>query len=181
MSDIAAKLDIIVPHYKEPWEVGQKFFAMLDLQRGVDFQKDFRVLLVHDGTEPFPDDYFANRPYRVEQIVADHGGVSAARNVGIKAATADWVMFCDFDDIFTHVYSLRDYTSVLPTDRYDMMWSDFIAEDVNKNGVMGLHRRGQNVVFIHGKIYRRKFILANDLWFDTDLSFNEDSFYNGQL
>ena len=23
-------LDIIVPHYREPWEVGEKFFAMLN-------------------------------------------------------------------------------------------------------------------------------------------------------
>ena len=42
-------LDIIVPHYKEPWEVGRPLFEMLALQRGVSFS-DFRVILVNDGS-----------------------------------------------------------------------------------------------------------------------------------
>ena len=43
-------LDIIVPHFQEPWAVGKKFFDMLALQRSVSFQ-DFRVILCQDGTD----------------------------------------------------------------------------------------------------------------------------------
>ena len=129
-------LDIIMPHYDEPWEEGEKFFTMLDLQRDADFSQ-VRVILVQDGPENTIDNsHFSGRPYGVRQIVIPHGGVSAARNAGLNAATGDFVMFCDFDDI------------------------------------------GRNLVFIHGKVYRREFLLEHDLWFDTALKFNEDSCFN---
>lgn len=38
--------------------------------------------------------------------------------------------------------------------------------------------RGENLVFIHGKFYRRSFLNENGLRFDTALSFNEDSAFN---
>ncbi len=173
-------LDIIVTHYKEPWDVGAKFFAMLDLQRGINFD-DIKILLIHDGTGPFPDETFAGRPYRVEQHTIEHGGISAARNAGIRMATAEWIMFCDFDDTFSGVYALRDLLSVLPNDQFDMLWAPFIAEDKNKNGELVLYPRSQNLVFIHAKMYRRQFILDNDLSFDLSLEFNEDSAFNAIL
>lgn len=172
------KLDIIMPHYKEKWEIGRKFFQMLDLQRGIDFS-DFRVIIVNDGEEHhLPDELFANRAYAVVQHDIPHGGVSAARNAGLKASDAEWVMFCDFDDMFTNVYALRDILNVVPTNDFDMLWAEIISEDVLKTGEMVLHPRHENVVFIHGKLYRRQFLIDNDLTFDETLDFNEDSAFN---
>ena len=169
-------LDIIMPHYKEPWEVGKKFFDMLDLQRGVDFSK-IRVILVQDGEEgTLPP--ITGKKYKVDMFTIPHGGVSAARNFGMKQATSDWIMFCDFDDLFANVYAVADIINVLPADDYDMIWADYISEDKLVNGQMVLHMRKYNMVFIHGKIYRRQFLIDNDLWFDEELSFNEDSAFN---
>lgn len=170
-------LDIIMPHYNESWEEGEKFFSMLDLQRDADFSR-IRVIFVQDGPDnALPPEHFTHRPYTVEQLTIPHGGVSAARNAGLKAATADFVMFCDFDDMFSNVYALRDILNVLNPD-YDVLWAEFFSEDKMSDGSMKLHTRGRNLVFIHGKVYRRKFLLDNDLWFDTALKFNEDSCFN---
>ena len=174
------KLDIIVTHYKEPWEVGRKLFNMLDLQRGVNFN-DFKVILIHDGTEMFPSKYFSGRPYKVEQHTIEHGGISAARNEGIRIATADWIQFCDFDDTYSNVYALRDYLTVIPTDAYDMMWAPFYAEDMTRDGETVLNLREQNMVFVHGKMYRRQYLLDMELTFPEDLEFNEDSCLNAIL
>lgn len=88
MKNSSYVLDIIVPHYKEPLEIVQKFFSMLDIQRGVDFDS-FRVILVNDGEEnAFPDSYFESLPYPFRQISIPHSGVSAARNAGLDAAQA---------------------------------------------------------------------------------------------
>ena len=101
-------LDIIMPHYKEPWDTVKKFFAMLELQRGIDFHS-FRVLIVNDGKEnAFPLNQFSSFPYEVLQISITHAGVSAARNAGLLASEAEWVMFCDCDDMFAHPYALLD-------------------------------------------------------------------------
>ena len=171
-------LDIIMPHYDEPWEEGEKFFTMLDLQRDADFSQ-IHVIFVEDGEEnTVAGGHFENRPYIVEQIVIPHGGVSAARNAGLKESKAEWVMFCDFDDMFSNVYALRDILNVLPAPDYDVLWTEFYSEDKMLSGEMRLHSRGRNVVFIHGKLFRRQFLLDHDLWFDTSLKFNEDSCFN---
>ena len=168
------KLDIIVTHYDEDWTEGRKFFDMLALQRGVDFD-EIRVILVHDGSERFPKEFFFFYPYRVEQLTKEHGGVSAARNQGMMAADAPWICFCDFDDTMASVYSLRHVLTLLPTDDYDILWGDFYSEDVMKNGELRLNRRTENSVFIHSKFFRRAFLERNGLTFPEDLEFNEDS------
>lgn len=168
-------LDIIVPHYQEPWEVGSKFFQMLDLQRGINFD-DIHVIVVQDGEEgTLPDEHFQNRPYTVDYLTIPHGGVSVARNAGLDFARSEWVMFCDFDDTFANVYALRDILNVLPAPGYDMLYMDFVAEDRMKDGSMHYNPRTQNVVFIHGKLWRRQWLISHHLNFDESLTFNEDS------
>lgn len=176
-------LDIIMTHYKEPWEVGKKYFDMLDLQRGVNFD-DIRVILINDGHEyRLPDEHFVNRPYKVEQYCIDHAGVSAARNEGIRKASAEWITFCDFDDMFASVYSLKAVFDALkaPTSHFfDVLWAEFISEN-NKTGELVLNKRDFNAVFNHAKYYRRQAILDLGLWFNEKLTFNEDSEFNSIL
>ena len=82
------KLDIVVTHYNEPWETGRKFFEMLSMQRGINFD-DLRVLLVNDGQDnALPAVLFSEYPYHVDILTVDHGGVSAARNAGIEKTDA---------------------------------------------------------------------------------------------
>lgn len=169
-----AKLDIIVTHYDEPWDVCEKFFLMLSLQRMVDFH-DIHVLVMHDGTEKFPDEYFTRYPYVVEQYELKHGGVSHARNEGIRKATAEWIQFCDCDDMYASVYSLRHVLTLLPAEGYDILWSRFYSEDQTAEGEKVLHVRKRNGVFIHSKYFRRQFLIDSKLWFPEDLEFNEDS------
>lgn len=169
------KLDIIVPHYKEPFSTGQKFFEMLALQRGIHFD-DIRVILVNDGIEnALTGELFKGFPFRVDVVTIKHGGVSAARNAGIAETDAKWVCFCDFDDLFASVYSLRNVLELLDTDQFDLLWADFISEDRMKDGQMKYHKRGENVVFIHGKFWRRDWLMKSGLRFNTKLTFNEDS------
>lgn len=172
-------LDIIVTHYREPWDVGSKFFGMLDLQRGVDFS-DFQVILVNDGEDNILDNeqYFSHRPYTVKHIVIPHSGVSAARNAGLRASSAEWVMFCDFDDTFSHIYALMDILNVLPAPNADLLWSDLCVESMGENGVATLNLQGLNGVFNHGKVYRRQFLLDHDILFDTSFPYCEDCLFN---
>lgn len=170
-------LDIIIPHYTEPWTVGQKFFDMLNLQRGVDFDK-VHVILVNDGQEhALPNECFMDMPYKVEQISIPHAGVSAARNEGLRRAEHEWVMFCDFDDMLAHVYALRDIMAQLPAPGYDALWTETIVETMHDSYINAVHHK-EMTSYIHGKIYRRKYLLDNGIMFDTDLAFGEDHVFN---
>ena len=167
-------LDIIVPHYKEPWSEVRKLFDMLALQRAVSFD-NFRVLLVNDGGQcKITEDVFRQGyPYEVIGLEIEHQGVSAARNYGLQKSRAEWVMFCDCDDTFSSIYSLRSILDVLGTQDYDMLWMPFYVEcSVHQNRQI---REKYNQLFIHGKIFRRSFLEEHHLRFSTELDFSEDT------
>lgn len=170
-------LDIIVPHYDEPWAEGKKLFDMLALQRDVDFS-DFRVILVNDGEENdvYPEVVKQGYPYTVDGIVIPHSGVSAARNRGIDHSDAQWVMFCDFDDTFTSIYSLRMIFDALETERHDMLWYPFYVE-LNEQQKRQI-RQKFNLIFTHGKVYRRSFLNQHHIRFEESLYFSEDAAFN---
>jgi glycosyltransferase involved in cell wall biosynthesis len=176
-----ALLDIIITHYNEPWSDGRKMFEMLKLQRGVDW-KDVRVILVQDGDDEHLD---LERIMKVYPFVGTilhlpKGGVSIARNEGLECADAEWVMFCDFDDTFYSVDSLyRVLQSIREAgDRADMIWSDIWIEMVTPEGKWIKRNKGWNTVFIHGKVYRRSFLMDHGIRYDPELCYSEDAMFN---
>ena len=80
-------LDLFITHWTEPREVGEKAFKMLSIQRLVDWS-EIHITMVHDGSEKFPDEYFADIPCGVDQVCLPHGGIAKARNWCIDHATA---------------------------------------------------------------------------------------------
>ena len=173
-------LDIVITHYKEPWETGRKLFWMLDLQRGIDFGQ-IRVLVVNDGGHRLPEDELARLSYPVEQLDIEQGGVSKARNAGFDHGSEPFVMFCDFDDTFTNIYALRDVLSILPCD-YDMLWTQLLVEDyLDGREMLYMTPDRQKFVFIHGKVYRRQYLADQRIRFNEDMCFQEDSLFNATI
>lgn len=63
---------------------------------------DLEILLVDDGSPdgcPALCDAWAQKDPRVRVIHRENGGLSAARNTGIEAATGDFLAFVDADDL----------------------------------------------------------------------------------
>lgn len=171
-------LDLIITHYKEPWEVGKPMFDMLALQRMVNFE-NVGVILVNDGVEnELPEECFSGYPYRIQQISIPKGGVSKARNAGLDASKADWVMFCDFDDTFSSIFGLHLIFCAMAEDKYDTLWSNFTEETKDSGGNLTIVTHGRDYVFVHGKAHRRQFLLDNNLRFHDKLTIHEDAFLN---
>ena len=62
---------------------------------------DMEIILVDDGSPdhcPELCDEWAKKDSRIRVIHKEHGGLSDARNVGIDAATGEWLAFVDSDD-----------------------------------------------------------------------------------
>lgn len=174
-------LDIVITHYKEDYSIGEKLFQIIGLQRCIDFEQ-IRVMVINDGGQRLPDEKLNALPYPVEQIDIPHGGVSKARNAGIDNATGKWLMFCDFDDSFASIFSLREIMNVLGTDDYDMLWSRILAEDyVDGKQLLYFVPDKQRFVFCHGKVYRTDFLRESGIRFREELVFNEDSCFNAEI
>ena len=119
------KLDIIVPRYKEPWELCRYLFDTISTQRGVP-RVNYRVIVVNDGDEDVLDEsVFSGYPYEIEYLVKPHGGVSDTRNYGLRYSDADYVMFCDADDGFLNNYALHLIFGAMQ-EGFDFLCSKFI-------------------------------------------------------
>ena len=151
---------------------------MLALQRDIRFE-DVGVILVNDGEEnELPAECFDDYPFEVLQMSIPHGGVSKARNAGLDASNADWVMFCDFDDCFQSVFGLYLIFCGMAEDKYDLLRASFTEETLGDDGIMHLVAHDDDTVFIHGKVIKRQFLLKNNIRFKEELTIHEDGFFN---
>lgn len=169
-------LDIVIPHYKEPWEVCKYLFDTIATQRGICFDC-IRAIVVNDGDCVLSDDVFEGYPYKIEYLKKEHGGVSAARNYGLDHSDADYVMFCDIDDGFLNNYGLHLVFSAMQ-EGYDYIYSNFVEETYTDNNTQTIIRHDNDFTFMHGKVYKRSFLVDNDIRFDPAMTLHEDGYFN---
>ena len=104
--DMLTLVSIIVPVYKTERYLSRCLRSIL----AQDYQ-ELDIILVDDGS---PDnsgvlcDELAQTDARIQVIHKKNGGLSSARNAGIKAAKGDYICFIDSDD-----YVAKDYVSTL--------------------------------------------------------------------
>ena len=170
-------LDIIVPHYKEPWTLCKYLFDSISLQRGVPFSM-VRVIVVNDGDDNSLDLVnFGHYPFKVDYIKMEHGGVSVARNFGLDQSDAEYVMFCDIDDGFLNNWGLHLLFSAMQ-EGFDYLVSNFVEETFDKDGNIAIINHDYDLTFMHGKVYRRQFLLDHNLRFDPSMTLHEDGYFN---
>lgn len=124
------KLQILIPQYKETDEVIKPLLDSIALQQSIDMN-EIGVIICNDGSDIFLTDTLLNSyPYKIEYYKEPHRGVSATRNACLDHATADYIMFCDADDMFYSVCGLWQMFREMNIG-FDSMVSLFIEETRN--------------------------------------------------
>ena len=170
------KLQILITQYNETDEVVKPLLDSIAIQQGIDFN-EIGVIICNDGsdihlTKELMDSY----KFHIEYWQSEHKGVSATRNALLGLAEADYIMFCDADDMF--VSNCGIYQILMDIEEgFDVLNSVFI-EEVKRNGRMVYITHPNDCTFIHGKVYRRQYLLDNNIRWDDRLTIHEDSFFN---
>ena len=171
------KIQFLVPQYKENEETISFLLDSIESQLYMD-KKDMGVIICSDGGEYVLNNEFLDKySYDIEYVICEHRGVSATRNSALILSDAEYVMFCDADDGFVSsigVYSLIRSLDLNP--KSEMLSSKFFIED-NKNGIPIFTFGDHNNTFVHGKVFRREFLISNELFFDERLKIHEDSYF----
>lgn len=90
------KISIIVPIYNAEKELQ---ICIESIQRQT--YKELEIILVDDGSTDRSNiicQRYASQDKRIRVIKKENGGVSSARNIGIKEATGKYIQFVDSDD-----------------------------------------------------------------------------------
>jgi glycosyltransferase involved in cell wall biosynthesis len=173
------KLQVLVPQYQEDDRVVQPLLDSIAIQQNVDFA-EIGVVICNDGSDVRLSEEFLNSyPFQVEYHLEPHRGVSGTRNACLDHATADYVMFCDADDMFYNACGLYIVFREIDNGGFDSLVSAFIEEtrdQATKEPVYINH--DMDTTFVHGKIHRRKFLLERNIRWNETLTVHEDSYFN---
>ena len=172
------KLQILVPQYKETDEVVKPLLDSIAIQQNVDFS-EIGVIICNDGSDVHLSlELLSSYPFDVEYHLCPHRGVSATRNACLDYATADYVMFCDVDDMFFNACGLWILFREMATG-FDSLVSVFVEETrLPGTGDVTYINRQQDSTFVHGKVHRRQYLLDRRIRFNDALTIHEDSYFN---
>lgn len=155
--------------------------------------KDFEVILIDDGSTDTSGticDEYQKKDNRINVIHKDNGGVSEARNLGILNASGDYLIFIDSDDYIKDDYikllvdgiesgpfqlACADYyisfnNNIEIHSRNDGMKENYTSVD----GVNELINKEKYQGYLWNKIFNRKIIVQNCIFFDTSIKIWED-------
>lgn len=175
------KLQILIPQYKETDDIIKPLLDSIALQQNIDFD-EVGVIIVNDGSDiKLSEDFLKSYPYKIEYYHNEHGGVSATRNECLNRATAEYVMFCDADDMFYNMCGLWIIFKEIETG-FDSFTSVFVEEtkffQENKIKETVYINRELDTTFVHGKVHRRQYLIDNDIYWNPKLTIHEDSYFN---
>ena len=186
-------ISIVAPVYN----VGPYLPNFIDSVIGQTFT-DWELLLIDDGSTDdsgkICDDY-ALKDERIKVIHKSNGGVSSARNAGLKEMKGEWVMMPDPDDelpldsletlnnnvsneidLISASYALYKNGEFMNPSKPSVDMELSRDEFVSLMGIIpqprNLDRRCCN------KLFRASIIRENDIYFPEDLHFREDILYN---
>lgn len=160
-------------------------------------QQDYRnieIILIDDGSTDNCPDIIDNLAKEDERIIAIHkknGGVSSARNVGLKHANGEYVIFIDGDD-----WVEKDYVSYF----LNMVLQYNCEIGMNKNNYSSENRKsckscdcntiiksekviewiylGDIFVAVWNKIYKMDFLRKNNISFNNEIWYGEGMLFN---
>lgn len=174
------KLQILVPQYKETDEIIKPLLDSIEVQQNVDLAHDVGVIIVNDGTDVrLSNDLLSRYTFPIEYHFREHQGVSATRNASLDLATADYVMFCDADDMFFNACGLYIVFREMEGNGFDSLVSAFVEESRHPETKEPLYiNHDMDSTFVHGKIHRRQYLLDNRIRWNNKLTIHEDSYFN---
>ena len=186
-----ALVSIIVPVYNAEKWIGR---CIHSIKRQTYSQ--WELICINDGSSDKSGkiiDAEASGDFRVRIISQKQGGVSAARNAGLKVARGKYILFVDADDVVEREM-VQKMVAAMEKDEVDLVtcgyWdcdesakkrdyrppyrSSFVLEGAQKLSPMGV---AMSLPFVWGKLYRRDIIQKNGLEFDYCIHFSEDSLF----
>ena len=173
-------LDIIVTHCDEPWETGKKLFDLIQYQQCVSLDQ-ITVTVVQDGKDNALawNDLLGGYSFKPRVVtLLNHMGIAEARNAGIDHTSSEWFMFCDWDDMFSDVSSLKMILELLPTSEYDVLHGNYCQFEETQSKYFYINKVCGNMCTIHNKLYRREFILKKGLRFNPKLEYHCEFVFN---
>ncbi len=158
---------------------------------------NYELILINDGSTDnslnICLDYSKNDNVKVIDI--KNSGVSNARNMGIKKASGEYIIFLDADDYFNEGY-FKKLDKIIKNDNFDIVINNYFNEYSNKDRKVIATKKDRycdlikekNTILnlisnatinnLGNKVYKLDYIKKYNLYFDENIDFGEDLLFN---
>lgn len=175
------KVSVIVPIYNVEKYLEKCINSLLSQTL-----EDIQIILVNDGSKDnsgnIAKEYEKNNNDRVIYVEKENGGLSDARNYGLKYATGDFIAFLDSDDYIEKNAYEEMYNKAIE-ENADYVECDFIWEFPNKIRVDKQYpykNKKEMLSFVRvvawNKLIKRQLITDNNLEFPKGLRYEDVEF-----
>lgn len=175
------KVSVIVPIYNVEKYLEKCINSLLSQTL-----EDIQIILVNDGSKDnsgnIAREYEKNNKNRIIYVEKENGGLSDARNYGLKYATGDFIAFLDSDDYIEKNAYEEMYNKAIE-ENADYVECDFIWEFPNKIRVDKQYpykNKKEMLSFVRvvawNKLIKRQLIIDNNLEFPKGLRYEDVEF-----
>lgn len=169
-------LNIIIPLYKGRDTLPKTLDSLVAQTKTM-----FIVTIVNDADgedySTILDDYRARGLHINYYVLKENSGPGVARQYGFdQNKLCDYVMFLDADDLLMPRAVEVLYTAAKQEDA-DIMTGNFYVERKYKKPIL-MEAGKIPCTWVHGRVYKVKYLQDNDIRFLKDLRVNEDSYFN---
>ena len=170
------KLQILVNHFHEPFDILKRLLDSIDTQTDID-EHNVEVLICTDGEElRFAESDFIDFMTPIRYFVMPHRGICMTRNVLLDLSDADYVMFCDCDDMFSSADGLKKLIDAAMRNDADIVGSDYEIEQ-NRDGEFMYSTCSRDIKRVHGKIFRRDYLIEQNIRYPDEMPFSGDMYF----
>lgn len=188
-------LSILVPYYNEGESVVKPLLDSIAVQQNIDLN-EIEVIICKDGEDGqgLSEEFLKSYPYDIQYHIEPKGGVSQMRNQAFNYSVGEYVAWCDCDDQFYHVLAFwfikKETTTPMQVpingvnttvNGFDAMKSVFLEEGRDPEGNTYFIDRKDGFQFVHGSVYKSKFLRDNGIRFFDDCFIHEDHVLFGQV
>lgn len=194
------KVSIVVPVYKV-----EKYLERCVCSLQNQTLQDIEIILVDDGSPdncPGMCDQFAARDSRIKVIHKKNGGLSSARNAGMRKAQGKYIGFVDSDDdvdsdMFASMlkeaenneadFVMSDYIRILSNGERMLASTDLrtgvyekadLKREIYPALIMGENVDYGPILSVWHCMYNREFLKANNITFADDVIWSEDNLFS---
>lgn len=177
-------ISVIIPAYNAARTVRRCIQSVLDQT-----YTEWEMIIVDDGSKDDTLDICQSYDdSRIRVLHKENGGVSSARNMGLKFAQGDYIAFIDSDDFIESDY-LQHLSQGLG---YDIVISGFCYENTPESSSFRLKLADREAVgrelsklinadqlcYPWGRLFKRSIIETYHIRFDEAMRFAEDNVFN---
>ena len=170
-------LDIIIPQYKEDEKIISNLLNSINNQKNVDFSQ-IKLTIVNDKSDVLLSNEFLKsfNNLNIDFLINDRNtGPGLARQKGFDNTNGIFVMYCDSDDELYNLNSLSVIMDYITKYEPDYLVTD-IAIEKGDNSIE-IKKGKDTFPWMHGKVYKREFIINNNIKFHNTIRHVEDAYY----